>query len=171
MDENNKLAEELIKNYYDALMKYCFALKVSGHDAEDFVSETFKRMWENIELIASLQPKAQKAWLYTTVSNLIKDSYKSKPPLPTEDNILENVPCENKEIERVVEDCQFENIIKTLKENASEEERKLLELIIEKNKTYDQIAKELNVNSVTLRTRIWRLRKKLKPVAEELLKK
>lgn len=93
---------ELFARFYDdhAENIYRFVLlKVSSPEvAEDITSETFLKTWQYIN-DATEEIRDLKAFLYRVARNLVIDYYrqKAKSDLPTDDNILDQLPDEQKD--------------------------------------------------------------------------
>lgn len=65
--------EALYENFWDRLVHYCARLTRDQSRAEDLAQETFLRAMQHAELLAGLNPRQQKAWLFETAHNLFCD--------------------------------------------------------------------------------------------------
>lgn len=65
--------ENLYNDNYTKISSYCYFLLKNSSEAEDVVSETFFRAYQNV----TTGKKIEKAWLYTVARNLIYNKFKS----------------------------------------------------------------------------------------------
>ena len=65
--------EALYENFWDRLVHYCARLTRDQTRAEDLAQETFLRAMQHAELLAGLNLRQQKAWLFETAHNLFCD--------------------------------------------------------------------------------------------------
>ncbi len=65
--------EALYENFWVRLVHYCARLTREETRAEDLAQETFLRAMQHAELLAGLNLRQQKAWLFETAHNLFCD--------------------------------------------------------------------------------------------------
>ncbi|MCG8332734.1 MAG: sigma-70 family RNA polymerase sigma factor [Chitinophagales bacterium] len=148
--------ERQIEQLYKPLFLYVKKKVNHREDAEDLTQEVFYRL-------ASSETngiKSVKSWVYTIAKNAITDYYRKKRVFTTE---VGEIPYENEyeEENAVVElsTCVVEFINKLPEEYRSIMILSELEKIPQK-----EIAEQLNMNYVTVRSKIQRGRKKLKDI-------
>jgi RNA polymerase sigma-70 factor (ECF subfamily) len=64
---------ELYETYENKLRRYAAGLARDPHWAEDLVQDTFVRAMGHLDLLGTLKPYQQRAWLYRTLKNLYLD--------------------------------------------------------------------------------------------------
>lgn len=84
------MLEKIIRQYYDAIFRYCYHHMGSRAAAEDLCQDTFASFIEHYAEIRSMG-KA-KNYLYTIAKNKCRDYYKKKAPI-----LMEEVPEQEKE--------------------------------------------------------------------------
>lgn len=84
------MLEKIIRQYYDAIFRYCYHHMGSRAAAEDLCQDTFASFIEHYAEIRSMS-KA-KNYLYTIAKNKCRDYYKKKAPI-----LMEEVPEQEKE--------------------------------------------------------------------------
>lgn len=47
-------------------------------EARDLLQETFLRAWRNLPTLEGLEPRRQRAWLFTVARNLVTDAYRGR---------------------------------------------------------------------------------------------
>lgn len=67
------MIEELYAKYHTELVKWCLGMTQNQRTAEDITHEAFLRAIQNETLLASLNDKQQRAWLYRTAKNAYID--------------------------------------------------------------------------------------------------
>lgn len=68
--------DELYRQHYPELLKYCTASCRDRELAEDLAQETFLKALQNADTFEDLGPSQRRAWLYRTMKNLIIDRYR-----------------------------------------------------------------------------------------------
>jgi RNA polymerase sigma-70 factor (ECF subfamily) len=69
---------ELYETYENKLRRYAAGLARDPHWAEDLVQDTFVRAMGHLDLLGTLKPYQQRAWLYRTLKNLFLDGLASQ---------------------------------------------------------------------------------------------
>ena len=65
--------EQIYRERYKELTSWCALMCGDPHLSQELVQEAFLRMMPHEELLLSLTPEKQRAWLYRTVKNLYID--------------------------------------------------------------------------------------------------
>lgn len=89
---NEHAAEELIKRYYAAILRYCRWHCSSMEKAEDLTQETFYKLFKNI---SGYKGKRKfKAYLYTIANRLCIDESRKVPLFSLDDEGIPAVECD-----------------------------------------------------------------------------
>ena len=125
--------------------------------AEDLIQETFLRALMNVELIHSLRPEQQRAWLYRTAGNLYLDWVRHAVFETPTDVLLE-------ETGDAAEYAEIENaqLIDTL----PNEERLLFIMRYNCGYSSAELGELFGIPSGTVRSRLFSARKRLKNMWE-----
>lgn len=171
MSNNENLFRELYNKYHTTMLHFCIGLIESKYDAEDYVQITFKLVWEKIDFIQTLEPWQQKKWIYTTLKNVIKDKEESRKKRQQLNSSIKDFDIAvTEEIEKWITEEQFNSYIKEIKEKLNDKEKKLFIAAFEHKLSYKALSKCYGKNVFSIGMQITRLRKKLKPIIEDLIK-
>ena len=97
---DNQAGNQLVEKYYSSIYQYCYLHTHNQEYAEDMVQETFERFFG--ALISGAEIKKTKSYLYSIAGNIIKNNYKKKKEMMTDQ--LPDIEDENpKNIERALE--------------------------------------------------------------------
>lgn len=173
IDKNRELSNELWKEYEPNLRNLCnYKLSSYPNEVDDVISETYLALCSAIDKGVEIQNP--KAWLYATVNNQIKLKYSEidrKKRIyinldSVEHKLFYNVDFDEKQLN--------EETIKRLKDDILEElvdsEKTLLILIYDRKIKLKEIAKILNTTEAAVKQKHYRLKRKIKKLAKELLK-
>ena len=163
-DEYEKLVLEYQKNVYN------LALRLTGdpEDAADMAQEAFIRAYNSL---ASFRGESKfSVWLYRIVSNVCLDFLRSRSRHPTVSLSVENdegeeteldIPDESQSPEALLERRLTRDSVRRGLDALSEEYRQILLLREIQGLSYDEIAETLSMELGTVKSRIFRARKKL----------
>ena len=73
---DNQAGNQLVEKYYSSIYQYCYLHTHNQEYAEDMVQETFERFFGEI--------KKTKSYLYSIAGNIIKNNYKKKKEIMTD---------------------------------------------------------------------------------------
>ena len=158
------LVLEYQKNVYNV------ALRITGNaeDAADMAQETFIKAYNSI---ASFKGDSRfSVWLYRIVTNVSVDFLRSRARRPVSSLTVENDEGETVELEIADEELSPERLMEVKLtsqavrrglEKLPEDYRRILLLREIQGLSYDEIAQVLNVEIGTVKSRIFRARKKL----------
>ena len=152
MDNILELYNEIYDEYYKKVFAF-FRRDFSKEDSEDLVQQVFMRLWQ--WLANTYAVKNIKSLIFSIAKNVRTDMYrKNMLKLECNELIEELDLCDNSDFTRIAE-------YKMLISKLTDKERYLLLLSYE---GYDsnEIANKLNLNSSTVRTRLQRIRKKIR---------
>lgn len=148
-----------INKLYGPLLGYVKKRVDNIMDAEDLTQEIFLKLsrsdWETVENL--------KSWMYRIAKNTIIDYYRAKKrKLEVLENDFSN---ESLDDENVIE--ELSQCIVPFVERLPEEYRTLLKLSELENVPQKKISEQMNMNYVTVRSKIQRGRKKLRQMFAE----
>lgn len=159
-------AKEIADLYYDDVYHLCLSRLKIHEDAADVTQEVFLFFQENYN---ELEDEFIKAWLYAVADNKIKEQFrviaKREKELifgtvfgsQTSTDILYEMEEDNK-----VTPEELDKKKQTVLSSLNEKELELFEMVYTKHMEYKELAKALNVSEHAVRTRVYRLRLKIK---------
>ncbi len=169
MADVDSVFTELFEKYHQSLINYCVSNGVKPVDSEDIVMEAFARALSNSEEILSVDPVQRKTWLYTAVNFIIWESgrVKTATPFSMIENI-ENYIKDDDEIEQFLTDEICRQCIKQVYETLdNDNDRELFTHLL--NRTdYKTLTKIYNKSPEAVRIMVWRFRKKLEKIVNNL---
>lgn len=165
--QNRKAADELLGRYYKEIYAYTYRQIGEREQAMDLTQDIFVAVIRGI--VTFDEKKAQfRTWLYRVASNKIKDYYRSlnykmrflqEEILPeTEDLILGQ---DDMQIERIFQ----KESIRQVMEIVTRYNAQWIDIFQKKcfeEKTFSEIAEELNISENTAKTRFYSIIKRLK---------
>ena len=143
---DEQAAEQLIKRYYTAILRYCRWHCTSIEKAEDLTQETFYRLFRNISGYKS--KKKFRAYLYTIAKRLCIDESRKTPLCPLEGE--ENIINECDEILQLEDKEEITYLLNKL----SPEQREATILRFGEQLSFDEIAKVMGCNMRTAQSRV-----------------
>ena len=157
---------ELVNEYVPNILNYLKTKGLSKH-AEDIISDAFLALLEQRE---KQQIKDPRAYLFTTVLNIIKKLYKQKERIREFDLTAYKAVCNQALIEdhelimelRDVDQQKRKRIEELMDSHLSEEEKLILKLKILKGKSYKEIKKIIPKSEVAIRQSASRSIRKLR---------
>lgn len=165
--------DELCRENYDRIYKYIYLRLKNKERTEDAVQNVFLIAYEKGRIFTE-HPNPS-AFLYTTAANLVHESIRAYQKHGTElleeallgkyVDIHQQLECQ--EDAMIDEDKYVEIVLQCL----SEEKRKLYEEYYVRKKPMAEIAKDYGISQVSLRMRYVRLRKEMKEIIKETIKK
>lgn len=166
--EKNELNIEQIVNDYSGyvytIIKNISYQKFSQEDIEEIMTDTFFVLWKNANKM-NVNDKIS-SYLFGVVSNIIK---KKKRNLKEEANIedYENILQEHKKVEEIYECRSKIEIMEKALESMNKEDNAIFELFYYAGKKGKEIAKQLDITEFKVKTRLYRVRKKIKQSLEK----
>lgn len=154
--------ETIIKEYSGYI--YTSIINMSSNilkdeDIEEIISDVFFILWKNKD---KLKPTDKvNFYLVGIAKNLLKEKYrKQKQNFNIDD--YENYFSNDKTLEEVYEEKAKMQILQKELNLLSEKDKKIFRLFYYGNKKTKEIARELNMNEITVRSRLHRIKKQIK---------
>ena len=159
-------AIEIANLYYNDIYLLCLSRLKKEENAADVAQEVFLFFQENYN---ELEDDYIKAWLYKVADNKIKEQFREIAMREkelvfgavfgsqTSTDILYEMEEDNK-----IPPEELEEKKKTILSSLNEKELELFEMVYNKHIEYKELAKTFNVSEHTIRTRVYRLRLKIK---------
>ncbi len=159
-------AKAIADLYYDDVYHLCYSRLKNEEYAADVTQEVFLFFQENC---SELHDDFIKAWLYKVADNKIKEEFRSIAKrekelifgtvfgTQTSTDILYEMEEENKITDEELE-AKKQGILSSL----TEKELELFEMVYTKRMEYSELAKTLDISEHAVRSRVYRLRLKIK---------
>jgi len=160
---DDKAFDELYHGYKVPAMRFCNSILKDTEESENIIQEVFIKIWNRK---SNINPELNfTSYLFTIIKNRVFDHLKEvkKNDILKEkfwDNILEYQAIDND-----LKEERFDKI-KEAVNGLSEKRRKIIKLNYEEGKSYDEIAKQLNISKNTVKNQLVKakqvIRKQLK---------
>lgn len=162
-------ANEIAALYYDDVYRLCLSRLKREEDASDVTQEVFLFFQEKHN---ELEDDYIKAWLYSVADNKIKEQFRAIAKREkelifgavfgsqTSTDILYEMEEDNNISPEEIEEKKS-RIISSL----NKKELELFEMVYTKHMEYEELAKALNISEHAARSRVYRLRLKIKEKA------
>lgn len=166
--EKSELNIEQIINDYSGYV-YTIIKNISNQefkqeDIEEMISDTFFVLWKNAYKINENDQIS--SYLSGVVNNIIKKKKREiKANLNIED--YENILQEQNQVDNIYENQNKIKIMEKALENMVKEDSDIFELFYYSGKKVKEIAKQLNITEFKVKTRLYRIRKKIKQSLEK----
>ena len=162
----NLIFDEFMEKNYRTFLWYCIHTKgQKPEDADEIVGEAFCRIhfiWIERKDYDEIK---NKKWMYNAIDNIIKE-YKKKLKKHLSDNIddyVDLIP----DASSIDENLEYQEYVTAIESELSESDIELFRLCYIERIPYSQICIRLNINDQALRTRISRLKKRIKKILEK----
>ena len=160
--------DSIVLRYRAAVISYISNIIPNNEDAEDLCQETFQKCYKNL---SSYNNKyAFSTWLFTIAQNTALDFLRKKRvtssiypttgDVQTENDISSSVPSPE---EKMINEQAIEKLLKSI-QNLPGIYRRVAELRFIHDYPIEEISKELNIPSNTVKTRISRAKKLLNEI-------
>jgi RNA polymerase sigma-70 factor, ECF subfamily len=70
--------DRIFQGHRDPVFAYLVGRTGDREEARDLLQETFLRAWRNAPTLEELEPRRQRAWLFTVARNLLTDTYRGR---------------------------------------------------------------------------------------------
>lgn len=109
--------EKLVKKYYPSIYQYCLLHIYDPYEAEDLTQEVFTRFFSN--LYRYKEYGKVKNYLYTIAGNTVKNYYKKKKDIPSEE-LLKSEDSSKNHVEELGVRLTIEQAVRKLPEEIRE---------------------------------------------------
>ncbi len=167
LDDNDINIEKLINDYSGyiyVIIKNITKDVLSNEDVEEIISDVFVVCWNNRFKIDKERPI--KSYLAGIAKNLIKLKYR-KNSLNLNIDDFENSLINKFDINEIYENYERNKIIEISLEKMKKEDKEIFLLYYYNSRNIKEISKILNISTSKVKTKLFRIRKKLK---SELIK-
>ncbi len=159
-------AVEIANLYYDDIYYFCYSRLKNETYAADVTQEVFLFFQKRY---TDLEDKNIKAWLYSVANNKIKESFREIAKQEKErifkitsaDQTTMDILYETEQNNRITDE-EINEKKKSILASLTEKELELFELVYTKHMEYSELAKALNISEGAARTKISRLKLKIK---------
>lgn len=163
---SSERAAEIALLHYDDVYRLCLSRLKREEDATDVTQEVFLFFQEKYD---ELEDVYIKAWLYAVANNKIKEQFRAIAKREkelifgtvfgsqTSTDILYEMEEDNKITPEEIEEKK-QGILSSL----NEKELELFEMVYTKHMEYEELAKALDTSEHAVRSRVYRLRLKIK---------
>lgn len=169
---SSERAKEIAVLYYDDVYHLCLSRLKRGTEASDVTQEVFLFFQEKY---SDLDDASIKSWLFTVANNKIKEQFrhivKREKELVLEEDEEPQIDIEtlyNTSESEKIDDEELEEKKKKVISSLNEKEYELFEMVHVKHLGYEELARVFNVSEHTMRTRVYRLRLKIKEKASHM---
>ncbi len=167
VDGNNQSFEEIVFRYEKLIFSIAMRMFNNVEDAKDITQEVFIKIYKNME--GAMGRGSFKSWICTVTTNTSIDELrkrKRKKTVPMEKS-QEFVDQEPVPLEQIIND-EKKVLIENAIDKLSPEEKQIVILRDVQTLSYDEIKDSLNLTLGTVKSRIFRARKKLQTIYTEL---
>lgn len=133
-------------------------------DIEEIATDTFLIVWKNNEKLD--EEKLMSSYIAGIVRNLVKEKLR-KANINSDISDYENVLQDSKKIDMICEEREKISIIENTLSKMKEEDIHIFNLFYYSNMKIHEIAEEMNLAELNIKSRLFRIRKKIK---KELIK-
>lgn len=152
-----ELIEQMYNAHYAYLRNYLIGFTRSHEEADDVIQELFSKILRNPQSV--LEIENVRGWLVTSVRNTFLDFYRKKrPELLKDEKIMEHLLVSAHTPE---DDVLFKNQMERYLEGVSSTDQAIFIAKEYYGYKYEEISELLNISVPNLKSRIFRMRKKM----------
>lgn len=159
MTKNNPLEiiEAMYNAHYSYLKNHLIGLTKSDEEADDVIQELFSKILKEPQKV--LEVDHFRSWLIKSAKNMLLDFYKKKRPgLLKDEKIMESILIHNNTPE---DDALINDQLEMYLNNMSTTDKAILLAKEYHGYKYEEISELLNIPVQTLKSRVFRIRKKM----------
>lgn len=161
--------DDIYTRYYPAILRYGIAKRYSKEKAEEISQETFERLWQRRAKLKFENEAALHVWLYK-VAALVMLETNRKDTDESDVALCERYITAEDDISDREEKMQYEHYVSKIENELSDGEKQIFRMVFVDKKEYSYCASKLKINPSTMRSNISRLRKKLRPYIDKMIK-
>lgn len=152
-----ELIEQMYDAHYSYLRNYLIGFTKSHEEADDVIQELFAKILRNPQSVLAV--KNIRGWLVISARNTFLDFYKKRKPILLKDEkIMEHLLISNHSLET---DLIIKSQLEKYLSDMSKTDHAIFIAKEYYGYTYDEISVLLNIPVSTLKSRIFRMRKKM----------
>ncbi|MDP3954112.1 MAG: RNA polymerase sigma factor [bacterium] len=159
---NQKDFEQIVLTYQRDIVNFHYRFTGNRFEAEDLAQETFIKAYKKIHTLK--EPEKLKSWLFHIARNSAVDFFRKNRnrAIPVDHDVLASLASmDAPNYEKLVEETNMSKEIKNCVNLLEADEKLLINLLYYHDFSYKQIAKMLNINQNTLKSRLRRARMSL----------
>lgn len=178
---NDASFEYLYNKYLDRIVRFInIQFHVDAEASKDIAHETFKTMWEKRGELYDDDERKMLSWLYKTAKMKYCEYNRCNAKLQIDfDSDPEAIPNDfSAEYEDLLHiegfnsvEEKYQSYLKEVKDTLTPKELDIFVLMVEEKLDQKDAAIALGVSDINFRVRLHRLRNKLKPIVEKIIKK
>lgn len=142
----------------ESLYRVAFNILETSQDASDAVQDLYVKLWDSLDTLDNVHNP--KAYCITLLRNICIDRIRRQSRMKS--TALADQPASEPDPLGKVEEREELNRIARAMEKLPESQRKILEMRVLQDMSYDRIAAETGISSLSLRVLLSRARKSLK---------
>lgn len=166
MLKNELDIEEIMKNYtpYIYTILKNRNVNLTNEDIEEIISDVFLAVWKNQNKLNT--NKEISPYLVGITKNLYNKKIRNKKDIIDIDN-YQNILTETESIEIKIENTEKEKLILFVVNNMKQEDKDIFTLYYYNSRTMKEIADILNITEKKVKSRLFRIRQKVKKFLEK----
>ena len=171
-EEQRTLVEDIYNNCFDRMYRISLQILNNHHDAEDSAMETIKKIIDNVEKFLDKNRNEIIAMVVIYTRNTARSMYRKKQRSQTISTTYDSeeygersqmdIPDESEDVQRLVINSETIRMIEDAIRQLTTEQRDIIMLRYYFGYQYAEIAKAMEIDENAARTRVHRIKQKLK---------
>lgn len=155
---------KIYDRYFDGVYRYIYFKTGSKWEADDLVSETFRKAYEKYNLLKG-DPKP---WIMSIARNTVIDFYRRKKDVMPGNDEMDSLAYDYS-IDEIFEKKEELNYLKESLKSLNKDELEILNLKYFSGLKYKQISKLLGKNEGMVKMKVMRINRKLAEIIKKLM--